>query len=60
MKYIEFFKDSFPANINEKCSPENGPYVCYSKAAGHLLCTIVPNSIEVPADNEIWYTSIDG
>lgn len=59
MKYIELFKDSFPANITEKCSPENGPYICYSMAEGQLLFTITPNSIEVPADNEIWYTSTD-
>lgn len=58
-KYIELFKDSFPDNINDKCSIKNGPYVCYSMTKGHLF-TIVPPSVEVPADNEIWYTSTDG
>ena len=60
MKYIELFKDSFPANITEKCSPENGPYVSYSIVDGHLLFTMASSLADGPANNEIWYTSSDG
>ena len=53
-KYIELFKDSFPDNINDKCSIKNGPYVSYSIADGHFLFTALR-----PANNEIWYTTTD-
>ena len=61
-KYLELFTDSFDESIQEKTKLENKPYIAYSTKEGRVVYTIVPDKapvIEYPADNEIWYTTVD-
>lgn len=60
MKHIELFKNGFDSTITEKIKPENWPYVGYDAVSGEIVFTMVPEPVEGPANNEIWYTSIDG
>ena len=59
-KYLELFKESFNDSINEKTKLENKPYIGYSLTEGKLAYTVVPKPVAGPADNEIWYTTVDG
>jgi hypothetical protein len=59
-KYLELFKDAFDDSIGAKTKPENKPYIGYSLTEGKLVYTVVPKPVTGPADNEIWYTTVDG
>ena len=61
-KYLELFRGEV-GGLTEKTKLENKPYVAYSTKLGKVTYTIVPTKdpvIEGPADNEIWYTTVDG
>ena len=65
-KYLELFINGFDETIEVKTKPKNKPYVAYSTKLGKVTYTVVPTStpdepvIELPPNNEIWYTSSDG
>ena len=58
-KYLELFKNAFDDSIGTKTKPENKPYIGYSLTEGKLAYTVIPKPVTGPADNEIWYTTVD-
>ena len=58
-KYLAFYENEWPANIAELTAVENKPFVGYLKGEG-VQFTVVPKPATGPADNEIWYTTVDG
>lgn len=57
-KYLAYYENEWPANIAELTALENKPFVGYLKDQG-VQFTVVPAPVKVPADNEIWYTTVD-
>lgn len=58
-KYLAYYETEWPANIAELTAVENKPFVGYLKGEG-VKFTIIPAPVEGPANNEIWYTTVDG
>ena len=58
-KYLELFKGAFDDSIGTKTKLENKPYIGYSLTDGKMAYTVVPKPATGPADNEIWYTTVD-
>lgn len=58
-KYLAYYENEWPANIAELTAVENKPFVGYLKGEG-VSYTVVPEPVVGPADNEIWYTTVDG
>jgi hypothetical protein len=59
MKHLELFKQGFDSTLAEKVRPENWPFVGHDVLSGEVVYTAIPTSVEGPADNEIWYTTLD-
>jgi hypothetical protein len=59
-KYLELFINGFDETITDKIKVENKPYIGYSLTEGKLVYTVIPKPATSPADNEIWYTTVDG
>ena len=59
MKYLELIKGQFTAD-HEARAKQQEPYVAYSEEAGGVMYTFIPAPVVGPADNEIWYTTVDG
>lgn len=59
MKHLELFKQGFDSTLAEKVRPENWPFVGHDVLSGEVVYTAIPTSVEGPADNEIWYTTVD-
>lgn len=58
-KYLELFRGEV-GDLTEKTKLENKPYVAYSTKEGKVVYTVIPKPVTSPADNEIWYTTVDG
>ena len=59
-KYLAYYENEWPANIAELTAVENKPFVGYLKDK-EVMFTVIPEPVaEGPADNEIWYTTVDG
>lgn len=59
MKHLELFKEGFDSTIDEKIKPENWPYVGYDPIQDSVRYTEILKPMIGPADNEIWYTTVD-
>ena len=59
MKYLELIKGQFTADHEARAKQEE-PYVAYSEEADTVMYNFIPQPVVGPADNEIWYTSING
>ena len=59
MKYLELIKGQFTADHEARAKQEE-PYVAYSEETGGVMYTFIPAPVVGPADNEIWYTTVDG
>ena len=59
-KHLAYYENEWPANIAELTAVENKPFVGYLKGTKDVKYTIIPAPVTGPADNEIWYTSING
>lgn len=59
MKHLELFKQGFDSTLAEKVKVENWPYVGHDVLSGEVVYTAIPTQVEGPADNEIWYTTVD-
>lgn len=57
-KYLAFYENEWPANIAELTAVENKPFVGYLKGQG-VQFTVIPKPVVGPANNEIWYTTVD-
>ena len=59
-KYLAYYENEWPANIAELTAVENKPFVGYLEGTKEVKYTVIPAAVELPPDNEIWYTSSDG
>lgn len=58
-RYLEYYENEWPENIEELTAIDNKPFVGYLNGEG-VKYTVVPKPVTGPADNEIWYTTVDG
>lgn len=66
-RYLELFKGNFDGTVSSKCKIENWPYVGFSAATREVVFSdtewdvvIDPEYTDGPANNEVWYTTVDG
>ena len=57
-KYLAYYETEWPVNIAELTAVENKPFVGYLKGQG-VSFTVIPKPVVGPADNEIWYSTVD-
>lgn len=57
-KHLAYYENEWPANIAELTAVENKPFVGYLKGEG-VSYTVIPKAAEGPANNEIWYSTIE-
>lgn len=58
-EYLKLFPDGFDDTLEERRAIENWPFVGYDELTEELVFTTIPKPATGPADNEIWYSTVD-
>lgn len=59
-KYLELFNQGFDSTLTDKVKVENWPFVGYDPIQDSVRYTEIQKPMIEPANNEIWYTTVDG
>lgn len=58
-EYLKLFPNGFDETVPSRRAYENWPFVGHDSVTGEVVYTVIPATVDGPANNEIWYTTLD-